>query len=245
LPGLVGYHTLTIVGGSMGSALPVGSIAVTRTVDFSDVQVGDIIAFRRAGAELPVVHRVVDIQYSDGVRVALTRGDANSSNDPDRLPLAEGRGDRVVYYVPWIGYALVFIRTPVGIAALAVLGAVTWLLRRKTRSRTQASHRAKQHKASAEVVQRVVEIQESDRSMEAPARSDTHAAPERQMRLIAPGRGRDTGSSVPWVGDVLPLVRTPGSMGALAILAATSWLLSRRHPRTRRTEAHVAPSMAR
>ena len=139
LPAFAGYHNLTVMGGSMGSALPTGSVAVTRTIDFSNVQVGDIIAFQRPGASIPVVHRVVDIRDVDGVRAAITRGDANLQDDPEPLAL-QGRGDRVVYYVPWAGYALVFVRSPGGIVALTLLAVTTWLVRDRKRSRRTEAH---------------------------------------------------------------------------------------------------------
>ena len=137
LPAFAGYHNLTVTGGSMGSALPAGSVAVTRTIDFRDVEVGDIIAFRRAGAGVPVVHRVVDVREVDGVRAAVTRGDANDSDDPETLALT-GHGDRVVYYVPWAGYALVFVYSPAGIIGLTVLAVATWIVRDRARRRTEA-----------------------------------------------------------------------------------------------------------
>jgi signal peptidase len=139
LPAFAGYHNLTVMGGSMGSALPTGSVAVTRTIDFQNVHIGDIIAFRRPGAGVPVVHRVVDIREVDGVRAAITQGDANAQADPDPLAL-EGRGDRVVYHVPWAGYALVFVRSPSGIVALTLLAATTWLVRGRKRSRRTEAH---------------------------------------------------------------------------------------------------------
>ncbi len=126
LPAFVGYHTVIITGGSMASALPVGSVAVTRTVDFEDVRPGDVIAFQRPGAALPVVHRIVEIHDTNDGRVATTKGDANAEADPQPLPL-NGRGDRVAYFVPWIGYGLVFVRTPLGAALILIAGAASWL----------------------------------------------------------------------------------------------------------------------
>lgn len=139
LPAFAGYHNLTVTSGSMGSALPTGSVAVTRTIDFRDVHIGDIIAFQRPGAAMPIVHRVTDIREVDGVRAAFTRGDANAQEDPQALPL-EGRGDRVVYHVPWAGYALVFVRTPGGIVALTLLAVATWIVRDRRRSRRIETH---------------------------------------------------------------------------------------------------------
>lgn len=139
LPAFAGYHNLTVMGGSMGGALPTGSVAVTRTIDFRDVHVGDVIAFQRTGASIPVVHRVVEIREVDGVRAAITRGDANAQDDPETLAL-EGRGDRVVYHVPWAGYALVFVRSPGGIVALTVLAVAAWLVRDRERTRRTEAH---------------------------------------------------------------------------------------------------------
>lgn len=139
LPAFAGYHNLTVTGGSMGGALPAGSVAVTRTINFRDVQIGDIIAFQRASARIPVVHRVVDIREVDGVRAAITQGDANAQKDPEPLVL-EGRGDRVVYHVPLAGYALVFVRSPGGIIVLTLLAVATWLVRDRQRSRRTEAH---------------------------------------------------------------------------------------------------------
>ena len=139
LPAFAGFHNLTVTGGSMGRALPTGSVAVTRTIDFQDVHIGDIIAFQRPGAAMPVVHRVVDIRDVNGVRSAVTRGDANTADDPETLALT-GRGDRVVYHVPWAGFAIVFVRSPGGIVALTLLAVTTWLLRGRKRSRRTEAH---------------------------------------------------------------------------------------------------------
>ncbi len=129
LPGLAGYHNVTVTGGSMGSALPSGSVAVTRTIDFRDVHVGDVVAFQHSGSATTVVHRVVAINETDDGRVAVTRGDANGADDADGLSLQNGRGDRVAYYVPWIGYVLVFAQSPAGIVVM-IAAAVTALLMR-------------------------------------------------------------------------------------------------------------------
>lgn len=140
LPGLVGYHNITITSGSMGSALPTGSVAVTRTVNFRHVHVGDVIAFQRATAGIPVVHRIVEIRDTDAGRIAVTRGDANADVDAEPLVIEQGTGDRVEYYVPWLGYALVFIRAPGGLIALAAVSAIVCVGRRHKQEARAESH---------------------------------------------------------------------------------------------------------
>ena len=103
VPGVAGLHMITVTGGSMGDALPIGSVAVTRTIDFEHVALGDIVVFRDSAAAATVLHRVVAINSVGGKRQAITRGDHNASPDPTPLVL-QGRGDRVVYSVPVVGY---------------------------------------------------------------------------------------------------------------------------------------------
>jgi signal peptidase len=248
LPSFLGYHNLTVTGGSMGKALPTGSVAVTRTIDFRNVQVGDIIAFQRPGAGVPVVHRVVDIREVDGVRAAVTKGDANAQQDPETLTL-EGRGDRVVYHVPWAGYALVFVRTPGGIVALTLLAVATWLVRDRKHSRrpaTQATsgvagiavHRPA---ADAPVLHGVLGVRTSngERGAVTLGAADAHAGAE---TVAFEGVRAHGVAEPPWVDHALVFMRSPGGIVALTLLAAATWLV-RDQTRSRRTEAHATPSM--
>jgi signal peptidase len=135
-PALGGYHMITITSGSMGGSLPVGSVAVTRTVAADSVHVGDVIAFQQSTGSATVLHRVVSIESVDGQRVAITQGDRNASPDPLPNPLVGG-GDRVVYYVPWIGYLFVFAGSTTGlILAIATLVGLICvpMVRRRRRS---------------------------------------------------------------------------------------------------------------
>ncbi len=119
----VGHPAFVVYGGSMGDAVPVGSLAVTSWVDDEDVEVGDIILSRRASGadeELPVAHRVVALGTQEGRRVAETKGDANESSDPQAAVL----GDRVLKLsvaVPYLGYLLGFAGTPLGWIILITL----------------------------------------------------------------------------------------------------------------------------
>lgn len=127
LPGLLGYHSAIIYGGSMGDALPAGSVAVTRTVDASAVEPADIIARSRHDGQQALFHRVVSIDEVDGRRIAILRGDANATNDPQPLIL-EGEGDRVLFHVPWVGYVLAFVRSSQGLAFVVGPAVTVWLI---------------------------------------------------------------------------------------------------------------------
>jgi signal peptidase I len=128
LPAFAGFHTVTVYGGSMGDALPAGSVAVTRPVDASELKVGDVIAMGGHEGGLPILHRIVGIEEVEGGRLVTTRGDANEAND--RLPITvTGKGDRLAYHIPWIGYFLAFSRSALGLALLVGVPAAVWVSR--------------------------------------------------------------------------------------------------------------------
>ena len=123
---LLGYRTYTVYGGSMGTSLPRGSLAVTERVDTDGLRVGDVIAMKRHGST--TLHRITSVDIEDGQPVVTTWGDANEG--PDAAPvILSGRGDRLMFSVPYLGYLLHFARGPLGrllligvpLIALAVL----------------------------------------------------------------------------------------------------------------------------
>ena len=140
LPAFAGFHTVIVMSGSMGSALRVGSVAVTQPIDAADVHEGDIVAFSVSERTAPVLHRVVAITVDeDGHRIATTRGDANDA--PDQHPLFLDRdGERVVYSVPWIGYLLVFVQSGTGRVLLLISIVSLCLLRLLQRRRNNKNN---------------------------------------------------------------------------------------------------------
>ena len=112
VPTLLGYPALTVRGGSMGDAVPLGSLAITRWLPVDEVEAGDVIVIRHPDSS-PVIHRVVTIVEQDGAFVVETKGDANRAADPGYSVL----NDRVAvhtYTIPYLGYAADFLRTPLG-----------------------------------------------------------------------------------------------------------------------------------
>lgn len=121
LPSVFGYPTLAVQGGSMGSSLPRGSVAIARWVPAEEVQLGYVIVVDGARAN-PKVHRVVSLDDKDGKIVARTKGDANTAADPGELVL-DGRVAVQTYAIPFLGYGADFARTPLGWTLLVLLPA--------------------------------------------------------------------------------------------------------------------------
>lgn len=132
VPPLLGYERYVIEGGSMGDALPRGSIAFAEPVPVGRLRVGDVITYRPPAAPARLVtHRVVWIGNGRRFR---TRGDANPTADPWRFTLPARAQARVAFHVPLAGYALAALSVRalrmlvIGVPALAIaVGAITGL----------------------------------------------------------------------------------------------------------------------
>jgi len=128
---LFGFRAYVIYGGSMGAALPNGSIGITRQIDAESIDIGDVVALKKSSHSLPVLHRVIAIDTSSGTAKFVTQGDANK--EPDAEPVAlQGPGDKVIFGIPWLGYLVHFARSGSGRALLLIIpstllvGLVLW-----------------------------------------------------------------------------------------------------------------------
>lgn len=130
LPALFGWNSVKVLGSSMGSELPVGSVAVTRKVAADQIRTGQVILFSSARGGVPTLHRVIRFENLDGKRVAITKGDANASEDTTPVVLDKS-GSVVQYHIPFLGYLfaamanhakiLLFLCAPLALLLLMLL----------------------------------------------------------------------------------------------------------------------------
>ena len=128
-PQLWGLKFVTIMGGSMGPALPAGSVAVVQPVDSRDVEVGDVIAFspEKEQKATIVTHRVVEVLALDNVLTFQTKGDNNKEPDRNAVTSANVMG-KVRFHIPLLGYILHLIKQPLGYGLLICLPAIVIIL---------------------------------------------------------------------------------------------------------------------
>ncbi len=117
-----GYKTLVVLSGSMESAIKMGSVAAVKPA--KEYKVGDVITFgEKTKAKTPTTHRIYEIKESDGIKSYITKGDAN--NAPDQKPVSEKEIlGKVLFSVPYIGYAVNAAQKPVGFLLIVVIPAV-------------------------------------------------------------------------------------------------------------------------
>ena len=104
-----GYRMYCIQTGSMEPDYTVGTIIFVKPVDFNSLSEGDVITFR--SGSVVVTHRIVSIDR-DSEKVE-TKGDNNDTADFSPTDYSDIIG-RVEYYVPYVGYPVLFGQTLAG-----------------------------------------------------------------------------------------------------------------------------------
>lgn len=124
VPKFLGCETLAVISGSMHPKIPVGSIVIVREEDPAELGIGDIATYRMNDHTF-VTHRVlenhVDTQY------IIFKGDANEAADANPIAYADVEG-KVLFHFPMIGYLSIYMKTPLGIAAVCGIVFVLLLL---------------------------------------------------------------------------------------------------------------------
>jgi signal peptidase I len=122
-----GWETYKVMSGSMEPTLKVGGMIVTKPENVDNIKVGDIITFQIEGGQ-KVTHRVVGITEINGQPSFQTKGDANKEPDSNRISATGDKLGKVVFHVPYLGFAAQFMKTKwaflvlVGIPALILIG---------------------------------------------------------------------------------------------------------------------------
>lgn len=111
-PDVFGWSWAVVISGSMEPEISVNDLIIVHAQD--TYRVGDIITYK-SGSSV-VTHRV--IEKSNGCYT--TQGDSNNTPD-DPVPEAAVVG-KVAAVVPQVGLALEYMRTPIGMTCLVLLG---------------------------------------------------------------------------------------------------------------------------
>ncbi|TSC72099.1 MAG: signal peptidase, endoplasmic reticulum-type [Parcubacteria group bacterium Gr01-1014_38] len=126
---LQGAQLYTVLSGSMEPAISTGSVVVVAPAqgNRAPYQSGDVITFRAAGGGAPVTHRVLGVRHDAGRVRYRTKGDANPSPDAQEV-LQQSVVGKTLVSVPFLGYVLVAMRTPIGFLFLILLPATLVIL---------------------------------------------------------------------------------------------------------------------
>jgi signal peptidase len=116
------YKILVVQSGSMEPVIKTGSIVAVKPAE--EYSVGDIITFGQLSkTKIPTTHRILEIKNESGKTLFVTKGDANDSADTALVAKSEVIG-KVLFDVPYLGYAVAAGRKPFGFMLIIVVPAV-------------------------------------------------------------------------------------------------------------------------
>lgn len=134
-----GLHPYVLRTGSMRPTMNPGDVEVVQSISPLAAKIGEIVAFRDPQLQGALVsHRVRAIERVGNRVDVITQGDANTGREHWSVP-AQGTIGRVVYRIPKLGYAVVWLGSAPGRAVFIVLPALLLmasLLRRLWRERS-------------------------------------------------------------------------------------------------------------
>ena len=124
VPGLLGFHPLTVLSGSMEPAIHTGDVVVAQEISALEARIGDVVVFRDPDDQrILITHRVRAIRVASGVVHFTTKGDANNTVERWTVP-ADGSVGLVRFDVRRLGFALVWGSSRAGRLMLLVLPAL-------------------------------------------------------------------------------------------------------------------------
>ncbi len=113
VPSLLGFQRYVLTGGSMEPTMHRGSLVFDRVTPVEDLVVGDVITYVPPGESRPLSHRITSVtrDRTNGL-VFTSMGDANEAGDPWKFTLDDRVQAKVVFTVPWAGYPLWVLGSP-------------------------------------------------------------------------------------------------------------------------------------
>ena len=129
VPDFGGTLPLIVLTDSMYPDIKSGDLIICKTVDATDVEIGDVISFYDPASRnsAVVTHMVIDIIEEDGKRSFKTKGINNNTEDrlsvPEENLIAEYTGIRI----PGAGDLAIFMQSTTGLIVCVVLPIVLFV----------------------------------------------------------------------------------------------------------------------
>ncbi len=126
---IVGYQVFTVLSGSMEPTYHTGSLIYVKSVDYQELESGDVITFL-LDEETVATHRIVGLvpdEEDPSVIRYRTKGDANDAEDGKLVHYKNVVGTPV-FTIPYLGYVANFIQNPPGMYIAMSAGAILLML---------------------------------------------------------------------------------------------------------------------
>ena len=120
---IFGYKPYIVLSDSMQDTFEVGDMVISKSVDVSTLEPGDIITFSsidRANRGETVTHKIREITTYEGEPAFVTYGTTTGVDDAYPVPFANVTGE-YQFRLPGMGYFFEFLRTPAGYVTLILI----------------------------------------------------------------------------------------------------------------------------
>jgi signal peptidase I len=118
-----GGKLLSVQTGSMTPNIRKGDLVAVTRVPKSQLRVGNVVTYiNPRNAKQTITHRIIALPSPANGQKFIVRGDANPAPDPPVNP-ASILG-KVTFHAPYLGTAVDFVRTPIGLAILIYIPAL-------------------------------------------------------------------------------------------------------------------------
>lgn len=120
---ILGVQSFIVLTGSMHPTIPPGAMVYVHEQDTFNP--GDIVSFTNE-ANQTVTHRIARIEKNGEAVWYITKGDVNTVTD--RSPVTnENVIGKVSFHIPYVGYVVNFIKTPLGFLGLIILPIIVFI----------------------------------------------------------------------------------------------------------------------
>lgn len=133
-PSFLGIKTYVIVSGSMLPELNIGDIVIVKTVEESELKVGDIISFRQG--QSVITHRISEIIEEDENKEYKTKGDNNNTEDLQTINYKTIEG-KEIKRIPRIGMFVIALQNKMIIIIIAIILLLYFLQSEKNKSKKE------------------------------------------------------------------------------------------------------------
>lgn len=116
VPRAMGYQEMAVLSGSMEPTIHVGAVVfVDDDVDPAELEPGDVVTYYM-NEDTFVTHRVQSVDTAS--QTLVTKGDNNNTDDGE-IPFSRVFG-KAAFWVPYLGFLTIYMKTPIGIMAITV-----------------------------------------------------------------------------------------------------------------------------
>ncbi|MFH1990588.1 MAG: signal peptidase I [Patescibacteria group bacterium] len=138
---------LTVLSGSMEPAIKMGSVVLVKPM--VDYKIGDVITFGEISKiKTPITHRIYEIKVQGSQPVYITKGDANNGPDIREITQKDILG-KVLFSVPYLGYAVDAAKKPFGFALIIIVPATLIIFNEIKKIYEEVKKRKKKENADA------------------------------------------------------------------------------------------------